>query len=147
MCVQLMAESKPVLPLDNETGLEWHEQISIFRGHSMIVLDVSKLKQKEESYSFTPGSALPNFPEPSVKQQSDSAECSAWDKFPLKYHTELLCDSVENSDNDEEFMKKYNTELFTSDTDETTDDDEDFEEFMKKLRMKTRPKLKDKKTR
>ena len=40
-------------------------------------------------------------------------------------------------------MKKYNTELLTSDTDETTNDDEDFEEFMKKLRMKARPKLKD----
>ena len=58
-------------------------------------------KQKEESYSFTPGSALPHFPEPSVKQQSDSAEFSAWAKFPLKYHPEVLSDSDENSDNDE----------------------------------------------
>ena len=66
------------------------------------------------------------------------------------YHPEVLSDSEEDSDDEEEFkefMKKYNTELLTSDTDETTDDDEDFEEFMKKLRMKTRPKLIDKRTR
>ena len=58
-------------------------------------------KQKEESYSFTSGSALPNFPEPSVKQQSDCAEFSAWDKFQLKYYPEVLSDSDENSDNEE----------------------------------------------
>ena len=41
-------------------------------------------------------------------------------------------------------MKKYYTEVLTNASDESTDDDKDFAEFMKKLRRKTRTKLKDK---
>ena len=78
------------------------------------------------------------------------SDFSAWDTFPFKCHPEVLSDSDENSDDDgefKEFMKKYKTELITSDSDKTTDDDDVEFEFLKNLRMKTRPKLKDKETR
>ena len=81
-----------------------------------------------------------------IQDSVQASEISEWDPSPFKEHPEKLVESDENSVDVEKFeeLNKYKTELHKSDSNEPTDDDEDLEEYLKKLKKKSRPMWKDK---